>query len=64
MCRCRGCDVEIEVKWWTPAHTKTPILEDLCNTCLAWADVAKENGPLPEPDTKRKPYVIPKSEDS
>lgn len=57
MCRCRGCNNEIEVKWWTPQGTKTPILEDLCNTCLAWAEVAKQPGPMPVPSAKRKPKL-------
>lgn len=55
MCRCKGCDKEIEVKWYSPAGTKLSLLEDLCNTCLAWAEVAKANGPLPTPSARRRP---------
>lgn len=55
MCHCRACDNQIEVKWWIPAGARAPILEDLCNTCLAWADIAMANGPLQEPTQRRKP---------
>lgn len=57
MSRCKGCDKEIEVKWWTPAGTKATILEDLCSLCLAWAEVAKAPGPLLPPCGKRKPQL-------
>lgn len=55
MSRCRGCDHEIEVKWVSPPGSPEPILENLCNTCLAWAEVAKSSEPLQEPNAKRKP---------
>lgn len=55
MCHCRACDKEIEVKWWVPVGTKTPILENLCHECLAWAEIAKSPGPLLPPGGKRKP---------
>lgn len=57
MSRCRGCNKEIDVKWWTPLGRKVAILEDLCSTCLAWAEVAKLPGPLQPPSGKRQPNV-------
>lgn len=53
--RCRGCNCEIKVVWWLPPEMETPILEDLCLVCQGWAEVAKQNGPMPEPSLKRKP---------
>lgn len=58
MCTCRGCDVSIEVKWHQPPGATKPVLENLCNTCLAWAEVAKGKEPLAEPNARRKPREV------
>lgn len=35
--RCKGCNRDIEVRWWTPEGCDAPVLEDLCNTCKGWS---------------------------
>jgi hypothetical protein len=35
--RCRGCNRDIEVRWFQPEGCDAPILEDLCSTCKSWS---------------------------
>lgn len=41
--RCKGCDKSIDVKWrsvTTEENKDIVLMEDLCSSCLFWADVA------------------------
>lgn len=35
--RCKGCNRDIEVRWWTPEGCDAPVLEDLCGHCKRWS---------------------------
>lgn len=35
--RCKGCNRDIEVRWWTPEGCDAPVLEDLCGWCNSWS---------------------------
>lgn len=55
MSRCKACNCAIKVVWRQPAGASEPLLEDLCLVCQAWAEIAKQPGPMPEEHAKRKP---------
>lgn len=45
---CKACDKSIDVKWRAVEigdDEYITLLEDLCGTCLLWADVATHNLP-------------------
>ena len=55
MPKCKACDNDMEVKYVVPVGCTNAILENLCQKCLVWVDIARKPGPLKPPLGRRRP---------
>ncbi len=57
---CRACNNNVEVKWIAPIGATILYLEDLCQECLVWVEVAKSKRSLIPPNARRKTILFVK----